>query len=84
MKIFAEDESASVQATMYKMCEKILATVPEIDAVDYALPNKHYFEIGMFDQLSQTVHMANKSCRPLMAQRHSEHGQGRNRSRSPK
>lgn len=47
MKIFAEDDSASVQATMYKMCDKILATVPEIDVVDYALPNKHYFEIGM-------------------------------------
>lgn len=47
MKIFAEDNSASVQATMYKMCDKILATVPEIDAVDYALPNKHYFEIGV-------------------------------------
>ena len=46
MKIFAEDDSASVQATMYKMCDKILATVPQIEAVDYALPNKHYFEIG--------------------------------------
>jgi urate oxidase len=46
MKIFAEDDSASVQATMYKMCDKILATIPEIEAVDYALPNKHYFEIG--------------------------------------
>jgi len=47
MKIFAEDDSASVQATMYKMCDKILATVPEIEAVDYALPNKHYFEIDL-------------------------------------
>jgi urate oxidase len=47
MKIFAEDNSASVQATMYKMCDKILATVPEIEAVDYALPNKHYFEIDL-------------------------------------
>jgi urate oxidase len=47
MKIFAEDDSASVQATMYKMCDKILATIPEIDAVDYALPNKHYFEIDL-------------------------------------
>lgn len=46
MKVFAEDDSASVQATMYKMCDKILAAVSEIDAVDYALPNKHYFEIG--------------------------------------
>lgn len=51
MKIFAEDNSASVQATMYKMCEKILATVPEIDAVNYSLPNKHYFEIGMFSPM---------------------------------
>jgi urate oxidase len=32
---------------MYKMADKILATVPQIEAVDYALPNKHYFEIGM-------------------------------------
>jgi len=47
MKIFAEDDSASVQATMYKMCDRILATVPEIEAVDYALPNKHYFEIDL-------------------------------------
>jgi urate oxidase len=46
MKIFAEDDSASVQATMYKMCDQILATVPLVEAVDYALPNKHYFEIG--------------------------------------
>lgn len=48
MKVFAEDNSASVQATMYKMCDQILAAVPLIEAVDYALPNKHYFEIGKF------------------------------------
>jgi len=47
LKTFAEDNSASVQATMYKMADKILATVPQIDAVDYALPNKHYFEIDL-------------------------------------
>lgn len=47
MKTFAEDDSASVQATMYKMCDKILATVPLVEAVDYALPNKHYFEIDL-------------------------------------
>jgi urate oxidase len=46
LKVFAEDNSASVQATMYKMCDTILAAVPEVEAVDYALPNKHYFEIG--------------------------------------
>lgn len=46
MKTFAEDNSASVQATMYKMCEQILAAVPLVAEVDYALPNKHYFEVG--------------------------------------
>jgi len=46
MKVFAEDDSASVQATMYKMCDLILAALPQVEAVDYALPNKHYFEIG--------------------------------------
>jgi len=37
---------------MYKMCDLILAAVPQVDAVDYALPNKHYFEVGTWDQLS--------------------------------
>jgi urate oxidase len=46
MKTFAEDESASVQNTMYKMCEQILEAVPETLTVTYALPNKHYFELG--------------------------------------
>lgn len=48
MATFAKDESASVQNTMYKMCEQILAAVPMVQAVDYSLPNKHYFEIGMY------------------------------------
>lgn len=46
MKTFAEDESPSVQNTMYKMCEQILDAVPEVALVTYQLPNKHYFEIG--------------------------------------
>jgi urate oxidase len=46
LKTFAEDNSASVQATMYKMGEIILAAEPLLDTVDYALPNNHYFEIG--------------------------------------
>jgi urate oxidase len=50
-KTFAEDNSASVQATMYKMGEQILAAVPLLDTVEYALPNIHYFEIGMFHPL---------------------------------
>ena len=46
MKTFAEDESASVQNTMYKMSEQILDAAPETAVVGYSLPNKHYFEIG--------------------------------------
>ncbi len=51
LKTFAEEESASVQATMFKMSEKILEAVPEVENVDYALPNKHYFEIGKFPRV---------------------------------
>ena len=46
-RLFAVEESPSVQNTMYKMCEEILAAQPLVDAVDYALPNKHYFEIDL-------------------------------------
>ena len=46
MATFAKDSSASVQNTMYKMCEQILAAEPGVKSVDYALPNKHYFEVG--------------------------------------
>jgi len=47
MKTFAEENSPSVQNTMYKMCEQILAAAPLVEAVDYSLPNKHYFEIDL-------------------------------------
>ncbi|KAK5629790.1 hypothetical protein RRF57_005505 [Xylaria bambusicola] len=47
MKTFAEEDSPSVQATMYKMCDKILEAAPEVASVSYALPNKHYFEIDL-------------------------------------
>lgn len=47
MKTFAEDDSASVQNTMYKMCGQILEAEPSVEAVDYSLPNKHYFEVDL-------------------------------------
>jgi len=47
LQTFAKDNSVSVQATMYKMANKILEAVPEVNNVDYSLPNKHYFEIDM-------------------------------------
>lgn len=46
LKTFAIDSSESVQNTMYKMCNQILTAEKTVNAVDYALPNKHYFEIG--------------------------------------
>jgi len=46
-RLFALEESPSVQNTMYKMCEQILAAQPMVQAVDYSLPNKHYFEIDL-------------------------------------
>ncbi|KAI1375936.1 uricase [Hypoxylon crocopeplum] len=47
MKTFAEENSPSVQNTMYKMSEQILEAAPEVATVTYALPNKHYFEIDL-------------------------------------
>ncbi|KAI5778924.1 hypothetical protein EDC01DRAFT_325265 [Geopyxis carbonaria] len=47
LKTFAQDNSASVQATMYKMAEQIIDAAPLVDHVSYSLPNKHYFEIDL-------------------------------------
>lgn len=47
METFATENSPSVQNTMYKMSEQILAKAPEVAAVTYSLPNKHYFEIDL-------------------------------------
>ncbi|KAI9871064.1 MAG: hypothetical protein M1830_003484 [Pleopsidium flavum] len=52
LKTFATDSSTSVQNTMHKMCDQILNAVPDVMAVDYSLPNKHYFEIGLIIDLS--------------------------------
>lgn len=46
LRVFANDHSESVQATMYKMADLILGMVKDVNHVEYALPNKHYFEIG--------------------------------------
>lgn len=47
LKTFALEDSPSVQNTMYKMCEQILAGEANVKSVDYSLPNKHYFEIDL-------------------------------------
>ena len=51
LNTFAVESSASVQNTMYKICEQILALVPGVETVACLLPNKHYFEIGMSEQV---------------------------------
>lgn len=44
LEIFALENSASVQATMYNMSERILKEAALLDSVSYSLPNKHYLE----------------------------------------
>ena len=41
LEVFATDESASVQATMYKTAQRVLKESPAIKNVTYAYPNKH-------------------------------------------
>ncbi|KAF3397216.1 Uricase [Talaromyces pinophilus] len=47
LSTFAKENSASVQATMYNMADQILAAVPQVETVEYSLPNKHYFEVDL-------------------------------------
>jgi len=47
LEVFATDDSASVQATMYKMCVEILKRYGVIEKVSYSLPNKHYFAFDL-------------------------------------
>ncbi|KAG6830229.1 hypothetical protein H0H92_001669 [Tricholoma furcatifolium] len=47
LHVFAEDDSASVQATLYKMAQLVLSQNSGVDAVTYSLPNKHYIPVDM-------------------------------------
>jgi len=47
MEAFANDESASVQATLYKMAQRVLAENAGVASVRYVLPNKHYVPVDM-------------------------------------
>ncbi|KAL0945238.1 hypothetical protein HGRIS_000751 [Hohenbuehelia grisea] len=47
LEVFAQDESASVQATLYKMAQKIVAENAGVNSVTYTLPNKHYIPVNM-------------------------------------
>lgn len=47
LEVFATDESASVQATLYNTCQKVLTDCPAVKDISYALPNKHYIPVNM-------------------------------------
>lgn len=47
LEVFATDESASVQATMYKTAQRVLKESPSIKSVTYAYPNKHYIPVNL-------------------------------------
>ncbi|KIY52339.1 uricase [Fistulina hepatica ATCC 64428] len=47
LQVFATDDSASVQATLYKMEQQIIAENDGVDHVKYTLPNKHYVPVDM-------------------------------------
>ncbi|KAK9674587.1 hypothetical protein K7432_017130 [Basidiobolus ranarum] len=47
LSTFATDDSASVQATMYRMGEKVLGNYQDVSEISYALPNKHYFSVNL-------------------------------------
>ncbi|KAL8291379.1 hypothetical protein RQP46_002357 [Phenoliferia psychrophenolica] len=47
LETFATHDSASVQATLYQMCERILKEERHVADVEYKLPNKHYFAVDM-------------------------------------
>ena len=47
LDVFATDESASVQATLYKMATQIVGEHGNVVRCAYALPNKHYVPVDM-------------------------------------
>ncbi|KAJ7851828.1 hypothetical protein B0H14DRAFT_3451138 [Mycena olivaceomarginata] len=47
LNTFASDNSASVQATLYRMARLIIVQNTHVQTVSYALPNKHYIPIDM-------------------------------------
>ncbi|KAI8927132.1 hypothetical protein BC831DRAFT_453431 [Entophlyctis helioformis] len=54
--MFANHDSPSVQNTLYRMGDRVLAVCPDIVDVKYELPNKHVFvyDLGRFGLVNQT------------------------------
>lgn len=47
IETFALDESASVQASLYRTAEKVLEENKDVGEITYRLPNKHYLPVDM-------------------------------------
>lgn len=47
IRVFGTTYSASVQDSMYRMGEAVLAAIPEIAEIGFAMPNKHYIPIDL-------------------------------------
>jgi urate oxidase len=47
LEVIATDESASVQATLYKSGQRVLRECPAIYEIHYSLPNKHYIPVNL-------------------------------------
>lgn len=47
LEVFATDESASVQATLYNTAQAVLTHCPVVESISYSLPNKHYIPINL-------------------------------------
>lgn len=47
LEIFATDDSASVQATLYKMAQRMVSENKGVESATYVLPNKHYIPVDM-------------------------------------
>ncbi|KAI6119667.1 uricase [Pisolithus thermaeus] len=47
LDVFAVDESESVQATLFKMAQQVVAENDDVETVTYTLPNKHYIPVDM-------------------------------------
>lgn len=47
LEVFATDESASVQATLYNTAQLVLNHLPAVQEIHYSLPNKHFIPVNM-------------------------------------
>ncbi len=47
MEVFGTTYSKGVQDSMYRMGEAVLAAIPEIADIGFAMPNKHYIPINL-------------------------------------